>query len=128
MLFIATRSVFLFLLLRGLTGAGQNKPLTTIPLEHHGSWTFIKVVLNGKDTLNFRFDTGAGAESIDIKVADSLHLTSNGRTQLGGATGSVTAEVYNNNTLEIGGIKLEGVTLLGSPLTMSLKAGVPVDG
>src|SRR5215470_10604826 len=127
MLLIAKRGLFLLLLLGGLPGAAQNKLLTTIPLEHHGSWTFIKVVLNGKDTLNFGFDTGAGAESIDIKVADSLHLTSNGRTQLGGATGAVTAEVYDNNTLEIGAVKLEGVTLLGSPMTMSLKAGVRVD-
>src|SRR5215510_2300754 len=110
MLLIAKRGLVLLLLLGALPAAAQNKLLTTIPLEHHGSWTFIKVVLNGKDTLNFIFDTGAGGESIDSKVAESLHLVSSGQTQVGGATGSVTAEMYENNTLEVGAIKLRGVT------------------
>jgi hypothetical protein len=124
---IAKYSILL-LLLSSLSAVAQNKSLTTIPFEQHSGWTFIKVFLNGKDTLNFVFDTGAGAETIDVKVADSLHLASSGRTQLGGATGDVTAEVYDNNTLEIGAVKLGGITLMGTPMAMSLKVGIPVHG
>jgi len=54
-------------------GAEEARPLSTVPVEVHGSAVFVPVQVNGNAVL-FLFDSAAGWHCVNTRVADDLRL------------------------------------------------------
>ena len=67
----------------------DNKHSMTIPFDLSNNHIYVKVKINNSDTLDFLFDTGAGASGImiDSTIASNIHLKETGKVTVGGTGG-----------------------------------------
>ena len=73
----------------------------------------LKGKINGSDSLDFLFDTGANAIVIVSKlIGDKVNLELDGKTENGGSDGSHTVETSSSNKLEIENLNWDNVELL----------------
>lgn len=109
--------------------AQHSNLITKIPFELKGNHLFIKVKVNDSGNLHFVFDTGAGATSINSRVAENLKLIASKETISKGASGEVKLQIVKNNTLKIESLLLKKIDLYSSPLLHLEKVfGVDIDG
>jgi len=76
----------------------------------------MKARVNGSEEINLQFDTGAGSTVIDDSTAFRLRVAISGETKNEGAGGSASVLTSTNNTIEVKGLSLPGITLLHLPL------------
>ena len=101
-----------------------NEMADTIPF-HFGTDNFIhlKGTVNGSDTLDIIFDTGAGACVISSAVkGKNLHIALDGSTQNNGSDGTSTIPTSSSNTVRIAGLEWKALPLLSIDY-----AGFPFD-
>jgi hypothetical protein len=96
--------------------AGASPPLARVPFEVVGEKIFMKARVNGSEEINLQFDTGAGSTVIDDSTAFRLRVAISGETKNEGAGGSASVLTSTNNTIEVKGLSLPGITLLHLPL------------
>ncbi len=103
--------------------------IVSVPMEMNRELTFIKVQVNGSDTLNFLFDTGASGTLIDSDAYSRIQLNTTGSSVNIGASGARPVTSSKGNILSIGGFKLKGFPLYGTSLAhMDAAFGKRVDG
>ncbi len=111
------------------TLAQKSNLITKIPFQLEGNHLFIQVKVNDSNNLNFVFDTGAGATSINSTTAEKLKLTGSKTTTSKGASGDVELKVIKNNTLTIRNLNLKKINLYSAPLVHLEKVfGTDIDG
>lgn len=91
--------------------AGSTFP-DTIPFTLTGSRLYLKGTLNGKDTVNIQFDTGANASCVSKTSSERLDLVFGATTMLSNSQGVNQVRRSLNNTLNIGYLNFKGVSLL----------------
>lgn len=85
--------------------------LPGITVEDHHPVVSLSINEN-KEELHFVFDTGAGRTVLNRAVAQRLGLRATAKGSLGGVgTGRVDVDVVKNTTIQLGGVRLEGVDL-----------------
>lgn len=88
-----------------------------VPFElFRGNRVVVSARLNGRPTPAM-LDTGAGATTLDRDYARSIGIPEGRKIKAHGAGGTVDAELVPNVTLEIGGIRLERMTVAVMDLT-----------
>ena len=78
------------------------------------SWIYLKGKVNGSDSLDFIFDTGAGISVVTKSLIDTkkIKVTLDGNQENIGADGVSTVMASSSNTLEIDNLVWKGVPLL----------------
>ena len=100
---------------------------STIPFElFRGNRVTVTSKLNGHDTRTV-LDTGASITTVDKAYARSIGLPAGQKVTARGAGGIVEAELLNNVTLEIGGMRFENATIAAMDLSeVSQQLGRPI--
>jgi hypothetical protein len=106
--------------------------VATVKLELYNHQVWLKVGLTGpgSDTLNFLFDSGAGAGLLDSAVARRIFRDGHFGDITGtGAGGSTRMQMLENREVFLGGIRVDSVTLLVNNLdNLSSTLGRRLDG
>jgi predicted aspartyl protease len=95
--------------------AGQT--VAQIPIELSGSQIFLRLRVNGSEPLWFGLDTGASGTVINTTTAASLGLKPEGSHQTTGAGGNVQSSTVRGVRLDIGGARLEDLSVMTLALT-----------
>ncbi len=100
-------------------------PVVTLPLEAEGK-PRVSVTINGKGPFQLIFDTGASGSLIAQSVFEQLGLPALGEARMGRPGGeAVPATVTRIERLNMGGVTIEGLTVLAADLSgLSGIAGV----
>jgi len=96
--------------------AGKN--LVEVPFELDRTWIVIPISVNHSRPLRFVLDTGAsGALVNNPAVADNLHLTISGTTEVRGSGGgpNPTYSIAKNVNFNVGGVEFDGTLLVPEP-------------
>ncbi|HEY0245733.1 MAG TPA: aspartyl protease family protein [Mucilaginibacter sp.] len=112
------------------TSASAQVAIIKLELYNHQVW--LKAGLTGTktDTLNFLFDSGAGTALLDSTVAYKIFKDGKfGQTTGTGAGGSMRMQVLDNQSIYLGGVKIDSVKLLVNNLgNLSATLGRKLDG
>lgn len=120
----------------GLTACGQHgmpKPegmlldgVATVPMESVEGRLVISAMLNGRGPYKFIVDSGAAVSLLAAPLAVELGLPVTGRMDVGspGSSTSKPATLNRVDSLEIGELRVKGVTFLGMDLS-ALQQKVP---
>ncbi|GAA4086656.1 hypothetical protein GCM10022392_04550 [Mucilaginibacter panaciglaebae] len=84
----------------------------TIPLTLIGSRLYLKGVLNGKDTVNIQFDTGANAPCVSKASSGRLNLVFGAKTVLSNSQGINEVRKSLNNNLTVGHLNFKNIQLV----------------
>jgi predicted aspartyl protease len=95
--------------------AGQT--VAQIPVELSGSQVFLRLRVNGSEPLWFGLDTGASATVINTTTAEALGLKLEGSHQTTGAGGQAQSSTVRGVRLDIGGARLEDLSVMTIALT-----------
>jgi hypothetical protein len=100
-----------------------------IPIELSGNEIFLRLRVNGSEPHWFALDTGAGTTVINTTAAAALGLKMEGSHQARGAGGQVPSSIVRGVRLDIGGARLEELTVTTIALTAIENAmGHTMDG
>jgi len=106
--------------------------VATVKLELYNHQVWLKAGLTGTktDTLNFLFDSGAGTALLDSTVARKIFKDGKfGQITGIGAGGSTRMQVLDNQSIYLGGLKIDSVKLLVNNLgNLSATVGRKLDG
>ncbi len=106
--------------------------IASVRLELYNHQVWLKAGLTGTtaDTLNFLFDSGAGTALLDSAVARQLFKDGKfGQITGTGAGGSTPMQVLDNQSIYLGGVKVDSVKLLVNNLgNLSATLGRKLDG
>lgn len=82
-------------------------------VARHENHLVASVRINGKrEQLSFLFDTGAGRTVLERRVAERLGLQATEKSSIGGVgSGRVNVDVVKGVSLQLGGVRLDGVNL-----------------
>lgn len=108
----AMKFFFLLCLIVAINVRSQaQKRLTTIPIQITSDLIFLQLSINDSEALSFLFDTAAGVSIADDDLIARIGLEITGSSRIRTTGKSIQAERSTNNTLEIGGIKLDSIPL-----------------
>jgi len=106
--------------------------VAVLKAELHNHQLWIKARLNGAptDTLNLVFDSGAGSSLLDSSVVARIFPGRRlGQSMAKGASGTTTMQVLGNESIYLGGQKLDGINFLVNNLNrLSGTMGRRLDG
>lgn len=93
---------------------GQNIPIDKIPFElKNDNYIYIKCEVNGTDSLEFIFDTGANGTVINSAIiGKKITLNLDKERDNNGAHGVHKVKISSNNTIRFGNLKNENLDLL----------------
>ena len=80
-----------------------------IPRSHDGHY-YVRGAINGRP-VDFMVDTGASTVSISHEIARNTHLPSGTPANFVTANGAVMGEIVSGQTIEAGGIVVEGLSV-----------------
>ena len=86
-----------------------------IPFELSGGHIYFPVKLNGHDVV-VMIDSGAEVSVIDKTLAGSMGLETKGESAVQGSSGAQAAGLANGVTVEVGALKLSGLTVISTDL------------
>ncbi len=117
-----------------LFSCGRNS--TKVPLRFaeisfstSGNWIFIKLRINNSDSLNFIIDSGVDETIINKRTAELLNCKFDKKANFSGALGSDSVCFSENNTIEVGNLKIDSIILGQVPLeNLEQTFGVTIDG
>ncbi|MEN8250908.1 MAG: aspartyl protease family protein [Bacteroidota bacterium] len=92
----------------------QNIPVASIPFHPNNGHIIIKVKLEGKEPINFLFDSGAGGTLISRKMAESLGLFPIVSRKNVGVSGAHEVGAIKGVDLGIGEVIIKDITLLST--------------
>lgn len=100
-----------------------------VPFELNGNQIFLRARVNGSEPLWFGLDTGAGVTVVNTPTAAALGLKFEGSSQTRGTGGQVQSSTVHGVRLDIGGARLENLTVTTIELTpIENVAGRKMDG
>jgi membrane-associated protease RseP (regulator of RpoE activity) len=86
-----------------------------IPFELSGGHIYFPVKVNGHDVV-VMIDSGAEVSVMDKTLAGSMGLESKGETAVQGSSGDQAAGLVSGVTVEVGNLKLSGLTVISTDL------------
>lgn len=101
--------LYIIVISYGVTVAQQR--LAKVPIQINSDLIFVELTINDSESLNFLFDTAAGVSIADDDLIDRMGLVLTGSSRSRTTGRSIQAERSANNSLEIGGITLDSITL-----------------
>lgn len=131
------RLSFALVVLAGLIGGsgsvGVAAPpavaVARIPFELNGNVLFLPVRVNGSAPLSFVLDTGAHGSLVNSTVAEALRLPKGRASTSHGAGGPAASTHITGVTLDVGGARLEDLTVAATPLgALENNTGRAMDG
>ena len=106
-----------------------SQAVAQIPIELAGNEVFLQLRVNGSEPLWFGLDTGAGGTVVNTETAEALGLKLEGSHQTRGAGGHVPSSTVRGVRLDIGGARLEDLSVQTIALTSIENAmGHKMDG
>lgn len=103
--------------------------VTAIPFKLYGSMIIVELTIDGSDTLDFIFDTGAGGTIISARTAERLGITGEETVSRQGAAGDAPIVLSEKHTINIGDLTLPDVTLGIAGLDhIHRRLGMRIDG
>jgi hypothetical protein len=103
--------------------------VAVIPFKLHGSAIMFELTIDGSDTLDFIFDTGAGGTIISARTAERLGISGNEVVSRQGAAGDAPIVLSEYHTLHMGGLTLSDITLGIAELDhIDRRFGMRIDG
>lgn len=119
-----TIPIFLILIFTSITVFSQSKPISIIPftLEKNSIYLYCKV--NDVDSLKFLFDTGADGSVINESVKNKVNLKIDGESLNIGSNGSNIVELSSSNTVTIGDLIQNNVSLTIIPFGTTAFDGI----
>jgi predicted aspartyl protease len=106
-----------------------SQAVAQIPIELSGNEVFLQLRVNGSEPLWFGLDTGAGGTVISTETVEALGLKLEGSHRTQGAGGHVPSSTVRGVRLDIGGARLEDLSVQTIALTSIENAmGHKMDG
>jgi hypothetical protein len=104
-------------------------PHETIPFVMVGEHIFIKAIIEGPDTLDLVFDTGASTMVLNKNLVNEKKWNFDQIATSTGVSGSTNLNLGKISFLSLGKIKLENLPVVSAPLThLELRIGKDIDG
>ncbi len=79
---------------------------TRVPFELVSNHIYLKVKINGSSPLSFLLDTGAGANCLDLTIAQKLGIQTIGKVEAKGVGGSADASFLQVDSIVVGNLTL----------------------
>ncbi|MGE5458699.1 MAG: TIGR02281 family clan AA aspartic protease, partial [Methanococcaceae archaeon] len=92
----------------------------TVSFEYYQRLIFLKVTVNGSDSLLFLFDTGANTSAIDEKVAETLQLTTIKVDSIEGTAGIIVVPTVKAKKVAVGNAIVKNIYFTKYDLSGSL--------
>lgn len=106
-----------------------SQAVAQIPIELAGNEIFLRARVNGSEPLWFALDTGAGGSVVNTATAEALGLKLEGSHRARGAAGHAPSAIVRGVRLDIGGARLEDLSVQTIALTSIENAmGHKMDG
>ncbi|MGB5107178.1 MAG: retropepsin-like aspartic protease, partial [Candidatus Zixiibacteriota bacterium] len=100
-----------------------------VPFELYRNHIYFDAEVPGQGTLRFIFDSGAGGVGLNSDLVEKLSLKKLGEVEARGVGGADVSQVYQLDSLNIGGLEIGGVPVYAMDLAPLQAAGTKrIDG
>ncbi len=106
-----------------------NAAYTKIPFELISNHIYLRVKVNDSPSLSFILDTGAGANCLDLDLAQKLGIQTTGKVEAKGVGGSADASFLQVDSIQVGDLTLLDQKMASIQLSSLGKFdGMEIDG